>query len=133
MAILSTRETERTFVQGIREIRVGIAAERSPDVLAFYADVLGLTAWPAACQVPGGTGVGPLRRGLFLQMRHDPPVDPFRRRVVLRVGSLDAVADRLRAREWPYSRPRGLSPTDEWIEVCDPMGHRLELRQVQPL
>jgi hypothetical protein len=43
------------------------------------------------------------------------------------------VARRLTEREWPFERLRGLSATDEWIAVCDPTGHRLELRQMQPL
>lgn len=133
MATLPTRETERTFVHGIREIRVGVAAERRTAVLAFYSEVLGLAAWPAARQIPGGIGVGPERRGLFFQDRHDPAVDSFRRRLVLVVSSLDAVAERLKEREWSFVRRRGLSATDEWIMVCDPTGHRLELRQLQPL
>lgn len=133
MAILSVRETERSVVQSIREVRVGVPAEQHSDVLTFYSEVLGLDAWPAERQVPGGTGVGPLRRGLLLQFRHDPPVDPLRRRLVLIVRSLDAVADRLRERAWPFARLRGLSATDEWIDLNDPTGHRLELRQMQPL
>ncbi|MCP5109641.1 MAG: hypothetical protein GY953_02275 [bacterium] len=57
----------------------------------------------------------------------------MRRRLVLIVHSLNGVERRLGEQDWPYERRRGLGVTDECILLSDPVGHRLELRQLQPL
>jgi hypothetical protein len=56
-----------------------------------------------------------------------------RRRLTLVVDSLDRLESRLHSAEWPFERVRGLGVTDRSVLVNDPIGHRVELRQRQPL
>lgn len=133
MPILERAELARPSVHSVRELRVPIARERLTSVSEFYADVLGLIPWPTHQQVPGGWGAGDLRRGIYFQYRHDPPVDPMRRRLTLVVASLEAVELRLRARGWEFERHRGLDATDQCLLLNDPIGHRIEVRQFRPI
>lgn len=118
-----------TRVHAVREVRVPVPPELLPRIVDFYQTLLELPPWPPADQVPGAWAVGSRRSGVVFVFSHDPVVDPFRRRLVLRVRSLDRAAIRLDEREWPYQRHRGLFFTDQWLELNDPVGHRLELRQ----
>lgn len=120
-------------VHCVREVRVGIPPERRLEVEDFYRFILGLTPWPDPRQIPGGWGAGDPARGILFQFRHDPDVDPMRRRFVLAVNSLDAFESHLAQREWPYQRRRGWGVTDDVILVVDPIGHRVEVRQLRPL
>lgn len=122
-----------TEVQCVAEVRMPVPYERREALTRFYAELLGLVSWPAPEQIPGGLGFGDPRCGLYLQYRHDPIVDPMRRRLTLIVTSLDALVERLEESEWPFQRFRGLSFTDQWILVNDPAGHLIELRQSQNL
>ena len=133
MPILMRNRFGPAAIHCVREARVGIPIERRVEISVFYRGTLGLRPWPQDQQIPGGWGAGDLRRGVYFQYRHDPHVDPMRRRLVLIVHELDAVEERLRERDWPYARRRGLCYTDQCILVNDPVGHRLELRQLQPL
>lgn len=119
------------MVHGIREVRIGIGIERQAEVLDFYCEVLGLALWSRRQQVPGGVGLGDVQRGVLLQYRHDPPVDPLRRRLTVIVASLREVCRRLREREWSFTTQRGFGVSDEVVHVSDPVGHRLELRELR--
>lgn len=109
----------------LREIRIGVPYDGRVDTADFYVRVLGLPAWPADRQLPGGWGVGDPRRGVFLEYRHDPVVDPIRRRMTIAVDSLDGLAFRLRERNWSFERERGLDVAGDRIVTADPTGHRL--------
>ena len=85
------------------------------------------------CQIPGGWGLGSPQAGLFLQFRHDPEVDPVRRRFTLLVDCLTALEERLQEEEWPYQRIHGFGWTDQYLLAHDPAGHLIEIRQSQPL
>lgn len=117
----------------MRELCIGVPFDRLGEVIGFYTEVLGLRPWPRARQIPGGWGAGDARRGVYFQFRHDPVVDPMRRRCVLSVTSLEELGQRLSECPWPFVRRRGLGPYDESILTNDPTGHRLEVRQFQPL
>jgi len=95
MPILVRGEPRPTEVSCVREIRVGIARELLDEIQRFYTLVLRLAPWPEKCQIPGGWGVGDPQRGLYLEFRHDPAVDPVRRRFTLRVDSLVELEQRL--------------------------------------
>jgi len=112
---------------------VGIPYERREDLRRFYLDVLGLRPWPAEAQIPGGWGVGDAWRGLYLQYRHDPGVEPMRKRFAIAVVDLDRFENRLRRYEWPYRRFHGLSLGEQFIWLRDPAGHAIEVRQSRPL
>lgn len=133
MPILTRKDEGRGAVQCIREMHIGIPIERLGDIEDFYRGVLGLRPWPTACQISGGWGVGEAHCGVLFEFRHDPRVEPMRRRLALTVPGLDAVAKRLCGRNWPFVRRRGLGYSDHCILVADPVGHLVELRQSRPL
>lgn len=117
----------------IAEVRLPIPLELQAEVLRFYTELLGLTPWPPRRQIPGGLGLGDPECGLYLQYRHDPPVDRLRRRFTLIVSGLDALAARLSEYDWPFQRLHGWGLTDQWISLADPVGHLIEIRQSQTL
>ena len=131
MPILSKSEIRRPLVQCVREMHVPVPLERLAAVRHFYTRLVGLRPWPAECQIPGGWGAGDPRCGVYFQFRHEPTVDPVRRRLTLVVDSLDGLESRLRGAEWPFERVRGLGVTDRCVLANDPVGHRVELRQMQ--
>jgi len=117
----------------VREVRVGVPLELLDQAQRFYTLVLRLVPWPAQLQTPGGWGLGDPQCGLYLEFRHDPEVDPMRRRFTLLVDSLAALDARLMRRLWPYERVRGFGWSDQYILLQDPAGHLIEIRQAQPL
>jgi hypothetical protein len=117
----------------VREVCVGVLPERLDALQRFYADLIGLPPWPEKLQIPGGWGLGSPQAGLLLQFRHDPAVDPVRRRFTLLVDCLAALEERLQEEEWPYERIRGFGWTDQFLLTHDPVGHLIEIRQSQPL
>lgn len=133
MPILVRSKPPPTAVECVREVRVGIPRELLDELQYFYMLTLGLVPWPAELQVPGGWGLGNPQAGLHLQFRHDPVVDPLRRRFTLTVASLATLGERLERRQWPYQRVRSLSVCDQSIRLHDPAGHLIEIRQTQPL
>jgi hypothetical protein len=123
------RATAAPSLSAIREIRAEMACERQPEFERFYVGLLGLAPWPEAEQTPGAWGVGPTRRGLLFQHRHDPRIDPARRRFVLLVPDLNQMAERLRLAEWPHDRLHGLFSSEDCLALSDPCGNRIEVRQ----
>lgn len=133
MPILVKGESRPAEVLCVREVRVGIPRELLGQLQQFYTRVLGLVPWPARLQIPGGWGAGNPQCGLHLQFRHDPEVDPVRRRFTLTVDDLAALEERLIDRQWPYERVRGFGFCDQYLLLHDPAGHLIEVRQTQPL
>jgi hypothetical protein len=133
MPILEKSKSQPAEVLCVREIRVGACAERRDALERFYVQTIGLEPWPEEFQIPGGWGLGSPQAGLLLQFRHDPAVDPVRRRFTLMVDGLAALEERLQEEEWPYERVRGFGWTDQYLLVHDPTGHLIEVRQSQPL
>jgi hypothetical protein len=133
MPILREDRSEKSRVDCVREVRVGVAVEHWRDAARFYIDLVGLRPWPVDRLAPGGWGLGDTERGVYLQFRHDPSVEPLRRRATLVVDSLDALAARMLARNWSFERIRGLGTGDDCLLTSDPTGHRLAFRQRRAL
>jgi hypothetical protein len=66
---------------------------------------------------------------LRILLKPDPDVDPVRRRAVVSVRSLEAVAATLDERGMAYTRLSGLTWTDRRLSLLDPGGNRVELKQ----
>lgn len=132
MPILERKKLHRPSVQCVREVRIPVAAERLPAISRFYADVIGLPPWTTA-QPPGGWGIGDARSRVFFVFRHDPEVEPMRRRFTIGVQSLDTLAERLARAEWPFQEQRGFGLSDRLLIFVDPQGHRVEVRQSRPI
>lgn len=129
MPILERGKPRPTAVECIREVRVGVPRELIDDLLRFYYEILDLPPWPARAQIPGGLGLGDPLAGLYLQFRHDPEIDPVRRRFTLVADSLSELEKRLQTVRHPYQRYRGFGWTDQFILLSDPAGHLIEIRQ----
>jgi hypothetical protein len=131
MEQIAQSRREQPAVSCIREVRVPVPYERREEIVRFYAELLGLPPWPEGDQIPGGWGVGHPQRGLYLQYRHDPKVEPLRRRFALAVPSLDELQQRLEEHQWPCLRYHGLDFASQWMLISDPVGHLIEVREAQ--
>ncbi len=132
MAILTRERGGEPDIQCVREVRLGAALERRGELERFYVGVIGLRPWPND-EVPGAWGLGRPRRGLLFQFRHDPLVDPYRRRFTLTTGNLDEFERRLAESGVAYQRVRGFFASDDCLTLEDPLGHLVEVRQVRPM
>lgn len=133
MAILTESLEKPAQIQAVREVRLGMPLERGDEMRDFYTRLIGLCEWPPPRQIPGGWGAGHPRRGAYFIFRHDAQVDPLRRRVAIHVPSLESVQERLRQAGRDFVVERGLGRSDSRVLVADPVGHLVELRQLQPL
>ena len=133
MPILERGNPQPAAVECVREVRVGVPRERVNNLVVFYTELLGLLLWPARWQIPGGVGLGSPIAGLYLQFRHDPVVDPVRRRFTLVVESLDELEKRLLELEYRYRRYQGFGWTDQYMLLHDPVGHLIEIRQTKTI
>lgn len=127
--LLHTQELIHADVRSVREVQLHAAVERIELSREFYTDVFGLAPWPEAQQLPGGLGIGAARRGIYLQYRHDPVVDPTRVRCSLTVSDLEALARRLERRSIAFERVRGFYLCDDCLVLSDPSGHRIAVWQ----
>lgn len=133
MPILEKSKPQPATALCVREIRVGVPSEHLDALERFYVETIGLVPWPDEFQIPGGWGLGSPQAGLLLQFRHDPEVDPVRRRFTVTVERLALLEERLQEAQWPYERVRGFGWTDQYLLIHDPVGHLIEVRQSQPL
>jgi hypothetical protein len=131
MAILERSPVRCPRVQCVREVRVPVPDWRRYELEHFYTQVCGLAAWPVEAQLPGGWGAGDPRRGVYFQFRHDAAVEPVRRRLVMQVQDLEAARAALEQCGWPHLRLRGFVGGDDCIQLADPAGHRVEIRQLR--
>lgn len=128
MQPIADRPTELPEVVCVQEVRLEIPQDLLPQLQEFYTNLLGLPPWPSSEQIPGGWGLGDPARGLYLQYRHDPRVDPVRRRFTVLVPDLPEIIARLTEREWGFEHYRAFGGLDEWLILADPVGHLIEIR-----
>lgn len=133
MSVFEQVESTPTVVQCVAEVRLGMPAHAVGPTIRFYTEWLGLRPWADPRIVPGCYGLGHYRRGLLLEMRHDPEVDEVRRRMTLVVASLETIERRLAEAQWPFEHIQGIGPSDDRLVLQDPAGHRIEVRQSRPL
>ncbi|MFQ5489088.1 MAG: hypothetical protein ACE5GE_00085 [Phycisphaerae bacterium] len=94
----------------------------------FYADLVGLDLEEKL----GHQGLllfSSARRVLRINLVHQAVVEKVRRRALLSVQSLEAVAELLEAEAMPHQRVSGMSATDRRITLLDPAENRVELKQ----
>lgn len=128
MSVILAPRLQPAVLEVVREARLDVPESARAAVLRFYCDVFALPRWPEPRQLPGGLGLGSPRKGLWLRWRHDFQPDPARRRLTLRVQSLDLTARQLRARGWEPRWRAGLQALDRVLLVNDPAGHLIEIR-----
>lgn len=72
---------------------------------------------------------GSVLRPLWVCFLGTPRIDPAARRLTIMVPSLDAVIEELDEVRYDYRRLRGLGFTDVRLDLLDPAGNRLHIRQ----
>jgi len=95
----------------------------------FYAEVAVLEE--VSCDDPAPNRLCFISRQIELRVNFvdSPDIDPLEPRVTIFVPSLSEVAERLEERSVPYTTLTGLMYTDRRLEVHDPAGNRVVLKQ----
>lgn len=95
----------------------------------FYGEVAALEE--VSCDDPATNRLCFRSRQIELRVNFvdSPEIDPLKPRVTILVPSLSEVGERLEERSVPYTTLTGVMYTDRRLEVHDPAGNRVVLRQ----
>ena len=127
------RERPDSEVEAIDDVRVEAALSLAEASREFYAGILGLQE-----EESGERQCGPEGRELrfwgqhnrlVLQMVDSPRIHPLKRKALICVKSLQDVRDVLDDRRIEYVQCRSLGWAGERVQVWDPSGNLVELRQ----
>lgn len=117
-------------LEAVDHVRIPYPTGRAADIARFYGELLGLTQFPAEDTDAGEKlSFGSQRLRLDFHPQERPTPNPNRRRLTLRVKSLDDCRARLEEAEIRCHTISGLSLTDRTLLVHDPAQNLLELRQ----
>jgi catechol 2,3-dioxygenase-like lactoylglutathione lyase family enzyme len=127
------RERPDSEVEAVDDVRVEAALTLAEASRQFYVEILGLQEdeRPEGQAGPEGRELcfwGQHNR-LILQLVEAPRVQPLRRKALICVKSLQGVRDLLDDRRIEYVRCRSLGWAGERLQVWDPSGNLVELRQ----
>ena len=118
-------------ILAVDHVHLSCPADRADAMVWFYADVARLDR--------GEPGEGPFDlcfRSAQVEVRirldDDHRADSVPLRLTVAVPSLAEAAAILEERRCPHTWIRGLAYTDRRVEVLDPAGHRVALRQALP-
>ena len=120
-------------IQAIDHIRVEAQYGREEELIDFYTEVGGLEYVEDGEADSATLCFRSAQLSLHIRMVDNPQVDSVARRMTLAVDSLAKASKLLEERSVPYLRLPGLWYTDTRLSVCDPAGHRVELKQQWPL
>ncbi|UCG32177.1 MAG: hypothetical protein JSU68_10980 [Phycisphaerales bacterium] len=127
------RERPDSEVEAVDDVRVSAALSLAEESREFYVEILGLQEdenRKGRAAPEGGELVfcGQHNR-LILQLMEAPSVQPLKRKALICVKSLQGVRDVLDDRRIEYVRCRSLGWAGERLQVWDPSGNLVELRQ----
>jgi hypothetical protein len=120
-------------IQAIDHIRVEAPHGLEEELIDFYTEIGGLEYMEEGEADSATLCFRSAQLRLHIRMVDNPRVDSVARRMTLAVDSLEAASRFLEERSVPYLRLPGLWYTDRRLSVCDPAGHRVELKQQWPL
>lgn len=127
------RERPGSEVEAVDDVRVEAALSLAEASREFYAGILGLQE-----EDRKEGQAGPERRELrlwgqhhrlVLQLVEAPKIQPLKRKALICVKSLQDVRDMLEDRRIEYVQCRSLGWAGERLQVWDPSGNLVELRQ----
>ena len=95
----------------------------------FYTEIAELQEQPLDAGLCPGICFRSVRIELRIRYSDEPQIESVDCRVILGVNSVDEASERLTERKTPFQRLSGLSMSDRRIQVLDPAGNRVELRQ----
>jgi hypothetical protein len=120
-------------IQAIDHIRVEAPHGLEEELIDFYTEVGGLEYVEDGEADSAKLCFRSAQLTLHIRMVDNPQVDSLARRMTLAVDSLAEASKSLDERSVPYLRLPGLWYTDARLSLCDPAGHRVELKQQWPL
>ena len=95
----------------------------------FYGEVAELEERPPDAKMGAGICFRSERIELRIRFSPEPRIESVECRVLVGVSSIDEAAERLVERKTPFQPLSGLAGSDRRIQVLDPAGNRVELRQ----
>jgi len=117
-------------LEAVDHVRVAYPTGRAADIARFYGELLGLAHLQTEAHDNGPTlSFGSARLRLEFHAVERPTPNPNRRRLTLRVASLEDCRARLEDAEIRCQSVSGLALTDRTLLVLDPAQNLLELRQ----
>ncbi len=97
----------------------------------FYGEIAELEEWPLDARMGPGICFRSERIELRIRFSPEPRIESVECRVMVGIPSIDEAAERLSELKTPFQRLSGLAVSDRRIQVLDPAGNRVELRQAQ--
>ena len=120
-------------IQAVDHIHVEARPGLEEELIRFYTEVGGLECVADGDGDPPGLCFRSAHLQLHIRLVDNPRVEPLARRMTLAVESLAETSKLLEERSISYLRLPGLWYTDSRLSVCDPAGHRVELKQQWPV
>ncbi len=96
----------------------------------FYEEIAQLEEIDSDDYEPGRLCFKSGRIELRIRCSNAPRIESIARRVTILVESLDSVVEQFEERSIPFTRLSGLLYTDRRLEVLDPAGNRVALKQM---
>jgi hypothetical protein len=116
-------------IQAINDVRIEAKPSDQGDMHFFYVEILGLEA---VNDEPGMLCFQTERLSVRVLLTPEAQPSPMRRRLILEIPSLHAMAEKLAELGFEAEWYRGLRLTDQRLFVLDPAGNRVELKQTWP-
>jgi hypothetical protein len=116
-------------IQAINDVRIEAKPSDQGDMHFFYVEILGLEG---VNDEPGMLCYQTERLRVRVLLTPEAQPSPMRRRLVLEIPSLQAMAEKLTELGFEPAWYRGLRLTDQRLFVLDPAGNRVEFKQTWP-
>ncbi|MCH7591269.1 MAG: hypothetical protein IH989_00615 [Planctomycetes bacterium] len=118
-------------IQAVDHVNVESPHGLDDELRWFYGEVAELEERPPEATMGPGICFRSERIELRIRFSPEPRIESVECRVIVGVPSIDEAAERLSERKTPFQRLSGLAWSDRRIQVLDPAGNRVELRQAQ--
>ena len=116
-------------IQAVDHVNIESPQELEDKLRCFYAEIAELEERPLDAAMDPGIRFRSERIELRIRFSEEPRIESVECRVIVCVSSIDEAAERLSERKTPFQRLSGLAGSDRRIQVLDPAGNRVELRQ----
>ncbi len=119
-------------IQAIDHVNLEAPIGLAEDIRRFYTEIALLDELPRSEADPPRLCFKSERIELRIALLERPWIEPVACRVMIAVPSLAETAELLEECGTPYERLSGLSFTDRRLEMHDPAGNRVALKQAWP-
>ncbi len=123
---------KQSRIQAVDHVNLEAHIRLAEDVRRFYTEIALLDEVPCSEVDPPRLSFISERIELRVALVEKPWIEPVACRVTIAVPSLAETAELLEERRIPYEPLSGLSFTDRRLEMHDPAGNRMALKQAWP-